>query len=328
MRIYLFSILVIAFIVGCGESKKKTVKLTVDEQYKKYPDSVPVLILHGNLMLKRYDLEKALQDGAKAYRLQPKNLKARKLYADALNNRPERTPTDVRAAQDHYKFILKQDPKNPEILVSLASTFAQQGDNEKAFQFINDALRINKRYRDAYTMKGSIYLSIGNLKLAKSSYQTAIDQDPEFFEAYLRLGLIYQGENDPLCIEYFITATELKPYSVDAHYNLAYAYQQFNKDELALATYRKMSRLDKQFTPSLFQQGWIKQFHQNDIDSAIYFYDITLQKEPRYVEAWHNLGMCYEAKGKKYDAIKCYKQAAHYNPEFEISVEALKRLSK
>lgn len=279
-------------------------------------------------MLKRYDMEQALADGAKAYRLAPKNLEARKLYADALNNRPERTTSDVRSAQDHYKYILKKDPKNPEILVALGSTFAQQGDYEKAFSYINEALHIDKRYRDAYTLKGSIYLSLGNMQLAKSSYQTAIDQDPEFFEAYLRLGLLYQGDNDPLCIEYFLTATELQPHSIDAWYNLAYAYQQFNKDEEALEIYRKMAKMDQEFAPSIFQQGWIKQFHQDELDSAVYFYNLTLQKEPRYVEAWHNLGMCYETQGKKYDAIKCYRKAAHYNPDFEISVEALKRLSK
>lgn len=327
MRIFLYFILV-SVLFSCNETNKQPEKLTIDALYKKYPDSVPILIQHGNKSFKRYDYDKALEDGAKAYRMQPNNLEARKLYANALNNRAERTATDVRNAQDHFKFILKKDPKNTEVLVALASTFAQQGDNEKAFQFINEALHVAKRYRDAYTMKGSIYLSMGNLKLAKSSYQTAIDQDPDFFEAYLRLGLIYQGENDPLCIEYFLTATSLRPYSLDAHYNLAYAYQQFNKDDLALETYRKMGRLDKEFTPSMFQQGWIKQFHQNDVDSAIYFYNMTLQKEPRYVEAWHNLGMCYETIGEKYDAIKCYKKAAHYNPEFEISVEALKRLSK
>ena len=324
---YLVVALLAALIYSCGENKPAK-KLTVDQLYKMYPDSVPVLIDHGNLMLKRYDYDKALADGAKAYRMQPKNIKARILYANALNNRANRSVSDVKSAQEHFLYALKKEPKNTQLLVALASTFAQQGDNEKAFYYINEALHIDKHYRDAYILKGSIYLSLGNMELAKSSYQTAIDQDPDFFEAYLRLGLLYQMENDSLAIEYFTTATELKPMSIDAQYNLAYAYQQFNKDELAMETYRKMEKMDKEFAPSIFQRGWIKQFHQKDIDSAMFYYNRTLQNEPRYVEAWHNLGMCYEMKGDKYEAIKCYKKAAHYNPDFEISVEALKRLSK
>lgn len=331
MRILLFSIgflLVLSTACGGNTSKQKQKELSIDDLYKKYPDSVPILIKHGNLMLERYDYEKAMQDGAKAYRMQESNIEARFLYANALNNRANRTPSDVMSAQKHFKFVIKKQPKNTRALVALATTYAQQGDNEKAFYYTNEALRIDKKYRDAYILKGSIYLSLGNHKLAKSSYQTAIEQDPEFFAAYVKLGLIYQEEKDPLCIQYFITATQIRPNNIEAFYNLAYAYQQFDKIPEAQQTYREMIEKDPTFTPPLFQLGWIKQFKQNDLDSAAYFYNETLRKEPRYVEAWHNLGLIYETKGEKYQAIQYYRKALKYNPEFTISNDAIKRLSK
>lgn len=330
MRI-LFSIgFLLVLLTACGgkSTNKKQKELSIDELYKKYPDSVPILIKHGNLMLERYDYEKALQDGAKAYRMQESNIEARFLYANALNNRANRSASDVMSAQNHFKFVVKKQPKNTTALVALATTYAQQGDNEKAFYYINEALRVDKKYRDAYILKGSIYLSLDNRKLAKSSFQTAVEQDPEFFAAYIKLGLIYQEEGDPLCIQYFITATQLRPNNIEAYYNLAYAYQQFEKIPEAQQTYREMLKKDPTFTPPLFQLGWIKQFKQNDIDSAIYFYNETLQKEPRYVEAWHNLGLAYETKGEKYQAIQYYRKALKYNPEFSISEDAIKRLSK
>lgn len=330
MRI-LFSIgFLLILLTACGgkSTQKKQKELSIDELYKRYPDSVPILIKHGNLMLERYDYEKALQDGAKAYRMQESNIEARFLYANALNNRANRSVSDVMSAQKHFKFVVKKQPKNTRALVALATTYAQQGDNEKAFYFINEALRIDKKYRDAYILKGSIYLSMDNRKLAKSSYQTAVEQDPEFFAAYIKLGLIYQEEGDPLCIQYFITATQIRPNNIEAYYNLAYAYQQFDKIPEAQQTYREMIKKDPTFTPPLFQLGWIKQFKQNDLDSAIYFYNETLQKEPRYVEAWHNLGLAYETKGEKYQAIQYYRKALKYNPKFSISEDAIKRLSK
>lgn len=330
MRI-LFSIgFLLVLLTSCGgnSTKKKQKELSIDELYKKYPDSVPILIKHGNLMLERYDYEKALQDGAKAYRMQQSNIEARFLYANALNNRANRSVSDVMSAQSHFKYVVKKQPKNTTALVALATTYAQQGDNEKAFYYINEALRIDKKYRDAYILKGSIYLSMDNRKLAKSSYQTAVEQDPEFFAAYIKLGLIYQEEGDPLCIQYFITATQIRPNNIEAYYNLAYAYQQFDKIPEAQQTYREMLKKDPTFTPPLFQLGWIKQFKQNDLDSAIYFYNETLQKEPRYVEAWHNLGLAYETKGEKYQAIQYYRKALKYNPQFSISEDAIKRLAK
>ena len=328
MRFILF-IALSFFALACKEEKKTPEKdLTIDELFTKYPDSVPIIIEHGNAMLERYDFDKAMQDGAKAYRMQPKNIEARFLYANALNNRASRTVTDVKTAQKHFKYIVGKEPKNTKALVALATTYAQQGDFEKAFQYTNEALRVDKHYRDAYTLKGSMYLNLDKRDLAKSSYQTAIEQDPDFFEAYLQLGVIYQQERDPLCIQYFTTATQIRPNNIDAYYSLAYAYQELDKIKEAQETYRLMMKKEPEFATSLFQLGWIKQFKENDIDSALYFYNETLQKEPRFVEAWHNTAVCYEKKGQKYDAIKYYRKALHYNPDFEISKEALERLSK
>lgn len=328
MRLF-FIITLSILTVACTEEKKSAPKdLTIDELFKKYPDSVPILIEHGNAMLERYEFDKAMQDGAKAYRMQPKNIQARFLYANALNNRAERSVTDVLTAQKHFKYIIKKEPKNTKALVSLATTYAQQGDYDKAFQYTNEALRVDKHYRDAYTLKGTIYLNMDKRDLAKSSYQTAIEQDPEFFEAYLRLGVIYQQEKNPLCIQYYTTATQIRPNSMDAFYSLAYAYQELDQIKEAQEVYRSMLKKDPEFATSVFQLGWIKQFKENDIDSAMYFYNETLQKEPRFVEAWHNLGICYEKKGDKYEAIKYYRKALDYNADFEISKEAITRLAK
>ncbi|HRP52965.1 MAG TPA: tetratricopeptide repeat protein [Fluviicola sp.] len=316
-------------IFACGEKpQKKAKELSVDELYKKYPDSVPIIIQHGNAMINRYDFEKAMNDGAKAYRMQPSNLEARLLYANALNNRAERTVTDIQTAQTHFKFIVKKQPKNTKALVSLATTYAQLGDYDKAFQYTNEALRVDKHYRDAYILKGTIYLSMNKRDLAKSSYQTAIEQDPDFFEAYLKLGVIYQEEKNPVCIEYYTTATQIRPNSIDALYSLAYAYQELGETEKAKTIYHKMLKKDPSFVTSSFQLGYIKQFQENDIDSAMIYYKNTLQKEPRFVEAWHNLGVCSELKGEKYDAVKFYRKALDYNQDYELSKEALKRLSK
>lgn len=289
-----------------------------------------ILLAHGNLMLDRYDYSNALKDGAEAYRREPKNIEARLLYAYGLNNRPERTHADRVSAQKHFKFILKKDPKNLEVLVQLAASYAEMGDTENAFRYTNAALKIDKHYRDAYILKGKIYDSEGNLKLAISSFETAIQQDPKFYPAYLYLGELYQYEkNDTLAIEYFLSADQIEPENIEILYKLAYAYQTFNKDEKALAVYRRMAKMDPEFSVSTFQQGWIKQFHQNQMDSALIFYDMTILNEPRYVEAWHNMGMIQEDyKKDKYEAIKYYKMALKYDKDFELSKVALTRLSK
>lgn len=328
-HILYFILLSIGFyLVSCEEKKANPdVKLSIDKLVQKYPDSIPILIKYSETLYKRYNVTKALNYAAKAYRLNPKDLEARYIYAKCLNNYPKRTGQDIQLAQDQLLYYIKRKPKNPEALVQLAGTYKQQNDFEKAFKYVNEALRVDKHYRDAYILKGTMYQMDGNYKLAKSSYITAIEQDPDFYVAYLEVGTILQMERDTMCIQYFRNATEIKPKSTDAWFNLAYAYQDFNQSEKALEVYRHMHKIDPKFAMSLFQQGWIKQFQQNQLDSAVIFYNETLQTEPRFVEAWHNLGVIYEETKDPLEAMVYYKRALKYDKDFELSIEAIERIT-
>lgn len=314
-------------LLSCGETKPtKALPKDLDSLLVLYPDSVELIIKHGNKMLKNYQYDKAMADGAKAFRLDSTSFDARLLFADALNNRPNRSVSDVSAAQRHFKYLLKKEPKNTHLLVGIASTYSQQMDFDRSFQYINRALKINPRFRDAYVMKGSNYLFLNKPELAKSSYETAVQQDPTFYEAYLMLGSIYQSENNKICIEYYKTAAQLKPQSTDVLFSLAYAQQVFNQPDEALKNYRKMIQLDTAYYQALNQIGVIKQHNFKQIDSAIYYYNSALTTEPRFVEAWHNLGTCYEEKGDITRAMQSYAKALKYNPEFSLSRERADKL--
>lgn len=325
MRYYLVLILVACCLACNNEKPKQPVVQDLDELLKIHPDSVPLLVQQGNHYLDAYKAAQALELGAKAFRLDSSNLDARFLYANALNNLPGRSTVDVATAQKHFLWVLKKQPENKKAYISLASTYFQQGDFEKSFEYINQVLRKDSRYRDAYIMKGTNYLALGKRDLAKSSYETAVQQDTKFFEGYLALAYLYSEDNDPIALEYFRTAASLRPHSVDALYGVAYSLQQQGKYEEALAGYRHLIAVDNKFHLALFNEGYIKQFHQNEVDSAIYFYSSAIDMEPEFVKGWHNLGLCYVIKKDRTNALKCFAKALKYNPDFEMSrIEAEK----
>jgi len=327
LRVSFFYLFIFILVACAHEPQKKQSKKDLDAQLIQDPNNVDLLIKRGNMRLSAHLLDKALNDAAKAFRLDSNRMESRILLANVLNNRPKRTPDDVAAAQRHYKFILKRKPKHTAALVGLASTYSYQMDFDQSFYYINQALRINPRYRDAYIMKGSNYLFLGKKELAKSSYETAVQQDPKFFEAYLMLGSIYQAEKNPICIEYYKTAVSLQPKNPDVVYSLAYAEQEFQQPLEAIKHYRQMIQLDKTYVQALNQIGLIKQYDLNEVDSALYYYNSALQSDPTFVEAWHNLGMCYEQKNDRFKALDCYKKAVKYNPNFELSRNRAKALS-
>ena len=76
-----------------------------------YPDSVELLVEHGNKMFSEVNYGAAMSDAAKAFRLDSSNNDARLLYADMLNNKPGRTVAEVSNAQRHYLILLKKRRK-------------------------------------------------------------------------------------------------------------------------------------------------------------------------------------------------------------------------
>lgn len=334
------SVLYIAMIFGViftlGSCKDETTQvvntsqLDLDSLLVLFPDSVDLLVLKGNEYHANYEFDNALAVAAKAFRLDSANVNARLVYARALNNIPNRTVKDVALAQGHYLKVIEAEPANTEALVGVATTYGFQQDFDKAFEYTDAALKVDPKYRDAYVFKGSMFLNLGKTELAKSSYQTAIEQDPSFFEGYLRLGSIYQAEGNPICLEYFKSAYEINPKELETLYALAYAEQEFEKVEDAKSNYRTLVQNSEEndfYTArGLFHLGYIKQFNDNDVDSALYFYASALKTAPNYVEAIHNMGLCYEEKGDKSSALKSYAKALDINPEFTLSREAANRL--
>ena len=374
MKFKLFTVLFIgsALLTSCGQKNEEGSTVdnnNIDSLIGLYPDSLPLLLKKSEMLITESMYGYALNFAAKSFRLDSTNETARMLYAKSLNNRPERTTQDILTARRHFQTIVNADSLNKEAFVQLGLTFTQLSEFDQAFVNINKALRIDKKFRDAYVAKGTTYRmeivnieseiqSIGNedqqkvgalareikerWDLMKSSYETAVQQDPEFFEAYFELGRIYQMEGDKICIEYFTTAHELKPEIKEIEYYLAFSKQHYGQGpqvEDARSMYRQMATGDEEektceFTsqcvsyPSLalFQLGHLKQFYDNDLDSAIYFYNSATKSAPDFVEAYHNMGMCYDLKGNKTQALKKFGQALKFDPEYTLSREYADRI--
>ena len=328
-----FFILLSILVVSCNNSTKKAKVIDytgaqLDSILKIYPDSIELLLRHGSEAIEDLRFEVAMADGARAYRLDSSRLDTRILYAQALLNKPKYTTEDIFRAQNQFKYIIKKDSKNPKALVGLANTYSFFQDNEKAFKYINQALRIDPKFRDAYLLKGSIYRNLGNFERAVSSYETAVQQDPDFTVGYLWLGSLYEMKQDPICIEYYTTAYRLEPKNPDVIYSLAYAKQMFGKEKAATSLYRKMIRIDSTYYDAYFQIGYMKQFSEEDLDSAMFYYEKVMEIEPKHVETYHNVGLIYEERKDISNALLSYAKALKNNPDFELTKERVAILKK
>lgn len=334
MRILLSLFILSVFLISCEDKKpvstKKVTGLALDSLIKEYPDSIGLLLQRVEERNSKFLYNEALADAARAFRLDSSRSECRIAYGKALINNPKRTEADLFRSHKIFKKLVKKEPKNTLALVGLANTYTMFGDYENSFKYINKALRIDPKMRDAYNLKGTNYRLLGNFERTVSSYETAVQQDPKFYEGYLMLGSLYEFKEDPICIEYYTTAYKLQPKSADVLYSLAYAKQKFGKENDAKRLYRKMLKLDEKYYEAYFQQGFLFQFSEKEVnlDSALYFYDKTLELEPRHIQSYHNMGLIYEDQGEKSLALMMYAKALKIDPEFELTKERVEYLKK
>ena len=346
--IYYFSFgLIFVFILACDNETKSDAQnffikqqdrsqlsiedqlLSLDSLLDRDPKNIPLLLEKGNVCKQLMDFRCALDAGAKAFLVDSTNVEVRKLYAWTLINKLDASLTDIDRARRHYKYILSIEPNNLAIMVELANTYALTGDFEASFKLINDVLRINDRYRDAYVLKGSNYRVVGNYNLALSSYQTAVQIDPDYFMGHLQIGyLLTEMENHELALEYYRNAADLDPESIESLYGVAKSLQDLFRFKESQEAYRKLLEVDPDFFIAYFNQGFIKQYYTQELDSAIYYYNECLDLEPEYVKALHHLGETYYTLDRISDAARMFAKVLTLNPNYEPTLVAKEKLRK
>ncbi|WP_158276158.1 tetratricopeptide repeat protein [Brumimicrobium oceani] len=299
----------------------------ISDSLENNPENIDLWIRQGELCKENLNFSCALNAGAKAFRIDSTNIKARQLYAWTLINKPETPRSDIERAKRHYQYVLSLQPKDPQTLVELANTYSLTGDFKTAIKYINDALRMDERYRDGYVLKGSIYKTLEKNDLAVSSYQTALQIDPEFFIGHLNTAwLLTSMGNHKLALEYYQNAVELKPENLNAIYGIAKSLQDLGEYDNALKEYRKLGKIEPEFHITYYNQGVIKHYYQKELDSAAYFYDKTLDVKEEYPWAWFQLGELYYAQDRFQEAGRAYTEAIKIDENFEEAKQAAQKL--
>jgi len=339
MRIILL-LLIGFYVAACSTSDETPTKTqtpvdqlsssALDSLIKLYPDSIELFIKRANVRLANVfganGYNPFVEDAARAFKLDSNRVDVRLLYAKALLYSPHKIAADKINSKRIFQSVLAKDSTNVEALVGMANHYGIDQNVEEAFKFINKALRINPKYRDAYVLKGSIYRLLENYTMMLSSYETAISLDPKYLEGYFYIGSYYEWKNDPKCIEYYTSAYNINPKDPDVIYPLAYAYEKFSKEPEAMKYYRQMAKADSSYFLAYFHIGSLKQFTYNETDSAFYYYDLALRYQPNHVESLHNKGLLYKQIKDPTNALFTYAKALKINPEFAPTKARVKEL--
>lgn len=219
--------------------------------------------------------------------------------SEAINNNPNNEALYTRAIE--YNFLMKNE--------------------EAALNFANDLLRINKNNPDAYFFKGLIFKKTDKNK-AISTFQTCVEQDPTYYNAYMQLGTMFSEKKDDIALKYLDNALRLEPTSREALYAKGFHYQQKEDYQNAKVQYREMILANRRDYQAIYNMGHCY-LAQDSIDMAEKHFDMALNAKPEFVDAIFMMGQIAERKGDIVEAKIQYQNALKLLPNNETIEEAL-----
>ncbi len=237
----------------------------------------------------------------------------------------------VKEAYDDYGTCLRYDSLNVKGLLKKTGIDIVLGNYEIARGQLNSALRVNEYEPEAYYLRGRLYKTMGDTNLAASSYKTAIEVDPDYFDAYLEVGLLYAAKKNDLAKEYYSSAIGIRPKNIQGWYNKAMFLQEtgYKKKERykeAFTCYDSILKIDPNFVAAHFNKGFVFLEYLQQYDSAAKHFTNAVQIFPEYYQAYYNRGLCNESMNKKQEAESDYRQALALKPDYTDAAIALGRL--
>jgi tetratricopeptide (TPR) repeat protein len=315
--------------IDVNDSLKVTDSLSYfQERLKANPDNPMIIFERAKYYINEGEIELAVADLENVLKQDSTHIRAHRLYADI-----NLAMLDIETSKLHYEFILDKDSTDAKALLGLSKIYAALSNFAKADYYISASLQSDPYSAEPYFTRGLIYRSdyyetgrVESWDIAKSSFQTAIEQEPNYYAAYIELGVMHSNTGDSIALEYYNSALDIYPESIEAWYNKGFYYQQRGEVDNALGCFWKLRAIDSTWYKPCYNIGYIHLIMTDEFDSAIYYFDKCTFLDPTNYEAYNNLGYAWQKKGDLLNAKKYYQKAIEVNPDYQLAKDNLNDL--
>lgn len=236
----------------------------------------------------------------------------------------------IKSAVATLEKVRGMDPSNFDAAFRLAEINLYIRNYQGSLAYIDTVLKHDNKNLKAYLMQGIDYKESGDTSKAIESFRASIEVNPDYYEAYMQLGIIMQVRNDKQALDYFSQALRIKPKSEEALYGRGLWYQDHDDYDKAIQDYTSITQINPNNRNAHFNLGYIHQIYLKVYNEAIKHYSRAIDADPAYAEAYYNRALAYETLGNIGPARLDYKKAIELRGAngYKLAEEGLKRVSK
>lgn len=238
---------------------------------------------------------------------------------------------DWAKAETGYLDLLKKYANDPTILPallnSLGTLYFTSGKLDQAIHAYQSAIEKQPGYLDAYYNLGLAFSKQQQFDKAITTYETILEFSPDYLFArfQLAISLAHKGQTDK-AITQLLFIEQHSPDHLETQTNLGTFY--LKKSDLAKAKshYLKALILAPQDTQILFNLGVIHA-QLGHLDQAIQYYQQVVRIQPEHFPAHNNLGVAFLAKNHTVFALQHFQTALRLQPHNEAIRHTVQALS-
>ncbi len=222
---------------------------------------------------------------------------------------------DYVAAGQTAKLLTARYPRSLVGWKVLAGSLEQQGKHLEMIDPLKKAISLSPTEAVLHYNLGNVYRALDKGEDAVMSYRTAIQNAPEFAEAYCNLAIAIEDHEQEAAIGYYQKAAQIKPDYFEAHSNLAMALRRFGRVTESIDVFKKVILLRPQEAELYVELGLVyRDLGQHTL--AIATLSQALQLKPNYALAHNALGTTFIAIDQFDLARINFQRAVEIEPEY------------
>ncbi len=222
---------------------------------------------------------------------------------------------DLDKAIKAYHDALKLASDNPDIHLSLASSFIKKNDLPSAITELKLAAQYSPEAVEPHAILALVYASQNERELATGEYEKALQNasklEPNNIDIYKNLGLIYlQQKKLQMAEETYRLILSLSSQDAESHFYLANIYDETKKRDMAIAQLKEALALKPDYPEALNYLGYIYVEDNKHLDEAEVMIRKALELDPNRGAYIDSLGWLFFKQGKFKEALEKLKLAS------------------
>jgi tetratricopeptide (TPR) repeat protein len=234
---------------------------------------------------------------------------------------------ELKQAHDLLEEGIQRFPHNIEFRRRLGELYAQMGRPVKALAQYDTLLASDPSNFECWYDKGTLLAQARDTAGAIKALEESFRIMPISYSG-LALANIYAEKKDPRALQICdrLIAADSSGQQTDPYYMKGVYYSETGQSAKAIQQFEECIRRDWKMTDAYIEKG-IVLYEMRQYNKALEVFTMASTVSNTNPDAYFWMGRCYEATGKKEDAIVNYQRALSLDDSFSEAREHLRKIS-